>query len=134
MANTTIQLGDVTLDVAARLIRALGIGPERPENTWRASVGWRSGFSAAAAIALEVDLADPKESLLDALGTCVSIGLATDAALADEPIDDLRIDLAGALDLRRVAEEAAGDPVAAFVTLGLAPCTETVAEVRRRAG
>jgi len=121
MASTTIQLGDITLDVAVRLIRALGISPERPRNAWRASVEWRSGFSAAAATALDIDRDDAKESLLDALGICVSIGLATDAALADEPIRDLRFDLAG-------------ESADASVTLGVEPCAETLAEVLRRAG
>ena len=121
MANTTIQLGDITLDVAVELIRALSIGHERHSSAWRASVEWGSGFSAAAATAFDVDRDDPRESLLDALGTCVSLGLAADAALADEPIRGLRFDLAG-------------ESVAASVTLGIEPCVETLADVWRRAG
>lgn len=116
MSDTTIvtaRLNDVDLDAVGGLARAIVDDAKAAATTWGASVTWTGGFRSEAAIRDfspiksdepsglgGTDLApNPVEQLLAALGNCLAVGYAANASAAGIELNDVRVELAGDLDL-----------------------------------
>lgn len=114
MSTSTEGLNAVDIAAVAGLATKIQQEPDVARTTWRAEVTWDGGFRSAATIrefsptasdepaALGgTDTApNPVEQLLAALGNCLAVGYAANATAAGVPIDGLRIELEGDLDLR----------------------------------
>ena len=108
------DLNGVDLRAVGALIDGVRATPEAAATTWRAHVTWEGGFRSTARIRGFAPLAsdeppalggddtapNPVEQLLAALGNCLAVGYAANASAGDVAIRDLRVDLAGELDLR----------------------------------
>lgn len=111
--DTSTTLNDVDLASVGGLVEAVRTEPEAGATTWSAEVRWNGGFRSEARIR---DFApvpsdepaglgggdsapNPVEQLLGALGNCLAVGYAANASAAGIAINDLRIELAGDLDL-----------------------------------
>ncbi|AZG43570.1 OsmC family protein [Gordonia insulae] len=112
--TSTSRLNDVDLDAVGGLVQAIRDDPAKATTTWAAHVAWKGGFASAARIRgfepVDSDepaalggadsAPNPVEQLLGALGNCLAVGYAANASVLGIPLDDLRIDLKGDLDLR----------------------------------
>jgi uncharacterized OsmC-like protein len=111
--TTTTVLNDVDLDAVAALTRAVASDPSAGATTWRADVTWQGGFRSSARIRGFADLPsdepgalggtdtapNPVEQVLAALGHCLAVGYAANATARGIAITDLRVQVAGTLDL-----------------------------------
>jgi uncharacterized OsmC-like protein len=111
--EATKPLNDVDLVTVGGLAQAIQVDPNRGATVWEASVTWKGAFRS------EVQIRDfapipsdepaglgggdsapnPVEQLLGALGNCLAVGYAANASGRGIEIEDLRIDLAGDIDL-----------------------------------
>jgi uncharacterized OsmC-like protein len=112
-AAAATALNDVDLDAVAGLASAIQADAARAATVWSASVRWEGAFRSSAAIRdFEPIRSDepaglggtdtapnPVEQLLAALGNCLAVGYAANASAAGITINDLRVELSGALDL-----------------------------------
>ena len=133
--DTGTRLNGVDLEAVGSLVQAVAADPAKAQTTWAAHVTWLEGFASAARVR---DFAptpsdepptlgggntapNPVEQLLSALGNCLAVGYAANASVAGIPIDALKIDLSGEIDLHvflGLAEGHAGfDSITARVTL-----------------
>lgn len=111
--DTPVALNDVDLAAVGGLVDAIRDQPGAAATTWAAEVEWTGGFKSVARIR---DFApvpsdepsglggsdsapNPVEQLLGALGNCLAVGYAANASVAGIAIRDLRIELAGDIDL-----------------------------------
>ena len=91
---------------------ALAADPERRKTVWRSRVRWSGGFQNTAESrqhAVQVDepaalggadtAPNPAELLLDAIGTCLSIGYVMNAATRGIELRALELDVEGDIDL-----------------------------------
>lgn len=111
--TTTTALNGVDLAAVASLADAVAHDPRVGATAWKASVTWQGAFRSQARVrdfdpipsdepvALGgTDTApNPVEQLLAALGNCLAVGYAANATAEGIEIRDLRIELAGDLDL-----------------------------------
>ena len=114
MTTSTITLNDVDIAAVGALADAITTDPAKARTTWSASVSWDGGFHTTTSIRDFAPIAtdepeglggtdtapNPVEQLLGALGSCLAIGYAANAAAAGIRIDDLRIDVEGDLNLK----------------------------------
>ena len=112
MASPT-QLNAVDLGAVEGLVNALQADPEQRKTVWRSHVQWQGGFQNAfrsrehAAIAVDEPAAlgggdtapNPAEVLLGAVGTCLSIGYALNAAVRGIELQHLDLEVEGDIDL-----------------------------------
>lgn len=108
-----VRLNDVNLEAVAGLAGKIAEEPHVGATTWRADVSWKGAFRSEATVrdfapvpsdepaALGGDdtAANPVEQLLGALGNCLAVGYAANAAAAGIEISSLDISLEGDLDL-----------------------------------
>lgn len=108
------RLNDVDLEAVGGLVQAVQDDPANARTTWNAHVTWKGGFASEARVRnFEPSASDepsglgggdtapnPVEQLLGALGNCLAVGYAANASVAGIELRDLRVDLAGDLDLR----------------------------------
>lgn len=113
MSTSTSRLNDVDLQAVGGLIAKIQEQPSVGDTTWRADVVWQGGFRSEVRIRdfapvpsdEPVSLGgtdtapNPVEQLLGALGNCLAVGYAANAAASGIKIDALRISLEGDLDL-----------------------------------
>jgi len=113
MTLEATRLNDVDIESVAELIGAVRAEPHKASTTWAASVEWKGGFVSEARIRDFAPIAsdeppslggtdtapNPVEQLLAALGNCLVVGYAANATAAGIDIDNLRVELAGELDL-----------------------------------
>ena len=106
-------LNDVNLEAVGGLAGAIQEDPAKGATEWQAEVTWTGAFRSEAKIrdfdpipsdepvALGgTDTApNPVEQLIAALGNCLAVGYAANASAQGIEIRDLRIELAGDLDL-----------------------------------
>ena len=92
---------------------AIHDAPEKGQTTWHADVTWKGAFRSEATIRDFAPIAsdepvalggsdtapNPVEQLLAALGNCLAVGYAANASAKGIEIKDLRLELAGDLDL-----------------------------------
>lgn len=111
--GVTTRLNNVDLDTVAGLAAKIQEEPGVGATTWQARVAWTGGFRSEATIrdfapvpsdepaALGGDdqAPNPVEQLLAALGNCLAVGYAANAAAAGIEINALEIELEGDLDL-----------------------------------
>lgn len=109
----TTRLNDVNLEAVVGLAGKIAEEPRVGATTWRADVSWKGAFRSEAVVrdfapvpsdepeALGGDdtAANPVEQLLGALGNCLAVGYAANAAAAGIEISSLDIALEGDLDL-----------------------------------
>lgn len=113
MSHETTKLNGVDLEVVGGLINTVKQNPCEAATQWKATVTWEGAFRSSVKIrdfapipsdepeALGgTDTApNPAELLLGALGNCLTVGYAANAAAAGITLKDLRIELEGDLDL-----------------------------------
>ncbi len=107
------ELNNVDLPAVGALIEAISKDPGKADTTWSASVEWKGGFRSQASIR-DFDpvpsdeppglggsdtAPNPVEQLLAALGNCLAVGYAANLSAAGIPIESLRVDVEGDLDL-----------------------------------
>jgi uncharacterized OsmC-like protein len=127
---TTTYLNEVDLPAVGALVQEVQADPGKGQTTWKSEVTWEGGFRTTAR---SRDLApisfdeppglggtdtapNPVEQLLGALGSCLLIGYAANASVAGIALKDLRIELAGDLDLQTFL--GLGDGNAGFSSIG----------------
>lgn len=107
-------INGVNLEAVGALASKIQGEPQAAATVWQAEVTWTGAFRSEARIRdfapLQSDeppglggtdtAPNPVEQLLAALGNCLAVGYAANAAAAGINIEDLRINLAGDLDLR----------------------------------
>jgi uncharacterized OsmC-like protein len=112
--NTQSAPNGVDLQTVGALAQRIQADETAAATVWRAEVTWKDAFRSEARIRdfdpLPSDepaglggsdtAPNPVEQLLAALGNCLAVGYAANAASAGISIDSLRISLAGDLDLR----------------------------------
>ena len=112
--SASAALNNVDVGAVAALAEAIRSQPDVAATTWGAEVRWTGGFQSEASVrgfapvpsdeptALGgADTApNPVEQLLGSLGNCLAVGYAANASVAGIAIRDLRIELAGDVDLR----------------------------------
>jgi uncharacterized OsmC-like protein len=113
MTISITRPNDVNIEAVGTLVQAIRTEPTKGDTTWKASVTWDGGFRTTTAIrdfaAFAADepeglggtdtAPNPVEQLIGALGSCLAIGYAANASVAGIRIDDLRVDVEGALNL-----------------------------------
>ena len=113
MTIDTTKLNDVNIETVGGLAAAITEEPDVAATVWQATVTWKGGFRSEAQVRdfapLQSDepeglggtdtAPNPVEQLLGALGNCLAVGYAANASATGIEINDLRIDLAGDLDL-----------------------------------
>ena len=106
-------LNDVNLEAVGGLAAAIHEAPEKGQTVWEAEVTWKGAFRSEAKIRDFAPLPsdeplglggtdtapNPVEQLLGALGNCLAVGYAANASAKGIEINDLKIKLAGDLDL-----------------------------------
>jgi uncharacterized OsmC-like protein len=111
--STDGQLNQVDLGAVNALVDKIRQRPEAALITYSAEVRWTGAFRSEASIRRFAPVPsdeprgiggtngapNPVEQLLGALGNCLAVGYAMQASLAGITIRDLRIDVAGDLDL-----------------------------------
>lgn len=121
--STAARLNDVNLEAVAGLAAKIQEKPEVGATVWRADVRWTGAFRSEAKVRGFAPLPsdepralggtdtapNPVEQLLAALGNCLAVGYAANAAAAGIEIKDLRIALEGDIDLRTFLGLAAGN-------------------------
>lgn len=151
MTETThARLNDVDIDAVGGLVESIRDDPETARTTWAAHVTWRGAFASEARVrnfdATPSDeppalgggdtAPNPVEQLLGALGNCLAVGYAANATVAGIPLDDVRVDLRGDLDLRvflGLAEGHAGfDSITATVTIDSAATREELEDLHAK--
>lgn len=139
MTSTTIQLNDICIEAVGGLVSAIRTGHADPDTTWRASIGWEGGFRAATAVQPETAESPPNsvEQIFGALGSCLAIGYAANAALIGSEVTDLSVELEGNLDLHTFLglrdRNAQIDAVRAKVHIDIDATDETIDALKRRA-
>jgi uncharacterized OsmC-like protein len=107
-------LNNVNLAAVSGLVSAIQEDPAKADTTWAAHVTWTGGFQSSArvrgfdpvpsdepaALGGGDTAPNPVEQLLSALGNCLAVGYAANAAVAGVQLDELTIDLKGDIDLR----------------------------------
>jgi uncharacterized OsmC-like protein len=107
-------LNGVNLTAVVGLADHIQATPEAASTVWSAEVSWTGAFRSEARIREFAPLPsdepvglggtdtapNPVEQVLAALGNCLAVGYAANASAQGITIDDLRISLEGALDLR----------------------------------
>jgi uncharacterized OsmC-like protein len=107
-------LNNVDLAAVGALVSAIQDDPAKANTTWAAHVTWTGGFQSTAKVRGfdpvpsdepsglgGADTApNPVEQLLSALGNCLAVGYAANAAAAGIQLDALTVDLRGDIDLR----------------------------------
>jgi uncharacterized OsmC-like protein len=107
-------LNKVNLTAVSGLVSAIQTDPANADTTWAAHVTWTGGFQSSArvrdfdpvpsdepaALGGGDTAPNPVEQLLSALGNCLAVGYAANAAVAGIQLDALTIDLKGDIDLR----------------------------------
>jgi uncharacterized OsmC-like protein len=113
MTTTDGHLNQVDLGAVGALAEKIRQRPSAGQTTWSAEVRWTGAYRSEAAVRKFAPIAsdeprgmggtdsapNPVEQLLAALGNCLAVGYALNASAAGITIRDLRIDLAGDLDL-----------------------------------
>ena len=113
MTIEATRLNNVDIEAVGSLAAAITDEPDVASTVWQATVTWTGGFRSEAhirdfapvpsdePIALGgTDTApNPVEQLLGALGNCLAVGYAANASARGIQIEELRIELAGDLDL-----------------------------------
>jgi uncharacterized OsmC-like protein len=113
MTTTDGHLNQVDLGAVGALAEKIRQRPSAGQTTWSAEVRWTGAYRSEAAVRKFAPIAsdeprgmggtdsapNPVEQLLAALGNCLAVGYALHASAAGITIRDLRIDLAGDLDL-----------------------------------
>jgi len=113
MTKTVTRLNNVDIETVASLAAKIGESPEVADTTWHADITWNGGFRSEAKIREFTPVIsdepaglggtdtgpNPVEQLLGALGNCLAVGYAANAAFAGVEIRDLRIEIDGDLDL-----------------------------------
>ena len=111
--SASAALNNVDLSAVAALAEAIRSDPDVAATTWAAEVHWTGGFQSEARVRGFAPLAsdeptplggadtapNPVEQLLGSLGNCLAVGYAANASVAGIAIRDLRIELAGDVDL-----------------------------------
>lgn len=111
--SSETRLNGVNLDAVVGLATKIAEEPQVGATTWRADVSWKGAFRSEAVVrgfapvpsdepaALGGDdtAANPVEQLLAALGNCLAVGYAANAAAAGIELTSLDIALEGDLDL-----------------------------------
>ena len=106
-------LNDVNLEAVGGLAAAIHQEPEKGQTVWEAEVTWKGAFRSEAKIRDFAPIPsdepiglggtdtapNPVEQLLGALGNCLAVGYAANASAKGIEIKDLKITLAGELDL-----------------------------------
>ncbi|MEM8905826.1 MAG: OsmC family protein [Actinomycetota bacterium] len=113
MTAATTRLNDVDIAAVGELSAAVLDDPQQAATTWSAEVSWLGGFRSEAKVrdfdAVPSDeprglggtdtAANPVEQLLGALGNCLAVGYAANATGLGIELRDVRIEVAGELDL-----------------------------------
>lgn len=113
-ASPSQRLNGVDIDAVAGLAGKIQSEPDVASTTWSATVVWTGGFTSQAKIRDFASVpsdepvslggsdtaANPVEQLLSALGNCLAVGYAANAAGLGIEINDLTINLEGDLNLR----------------------------------
>jgi len=113
MTTTSGQLNQVDLGAVGALVGKIKQHPPAAQTTWSAEVRWTGAFRSESTVRSFAPVPsdeprglggtdsapNPVEQLLGALGNCLAVGYAANASAAGITIRDLRIDLAGDLDL-----------------------------------
>jgi uncharacterized OsmC-like protein len=113
MADTTVSLNDVDVDTLTKLVQTYQSDPTAGRSTWVARVQWLGGFRADAHVRnlAPVRADEPRwlagtdtgpnavEHVLGALGQCLAVGYAANAAVRGIRIDALEITVRGEIDL-----------------------------------
>lgn len=108
-----MQVNAVDLGAVQDLVRTLQADPERRKTVWRSHVQWQGGFRNGfrsrehAPIVVDEPTAlggadtapNPAEVLLGAVGTCLSIGYALNAAVRGIELQHLDLEVEGDIDL-----------------------------------
>jgi len=111
--DTTPTRDPVDLTAVGTLIDTVATNPDRGRATFRASVVWEGRLRSSVHVGDHPPLPsdepvsfggdgtapNPVEQLLGALGNCLAVGYAVNAAAAGIELRDLRIDLEGDLNL-----------------------------------
>lgn len=114
MTTVETPLNNVNLAAVGGLVQAIIDQPEKAQTTWGAQVQWTGGFSSQARVREFAPILsdepaglggsdaapNPVEQLLAALGNCLAVGYAANAAVAGIAIHELSISLDGDIDLR----------------------------------
>ena len=112
-ATASTTLNNVDLAAVGTLVEAIREQPDAAATTWAAEVRWNGGFKSEArsrefepvasdeprALGGADTAPNPVEQLLGSLGNCLAVGYAANATVAGIAIRDLRIELAGDVDL-----------------------------------
>lgn len=107
-------LNNVDLAAVGALVSAIQEDAAKADTTWAAHVTWTGGFQSQARVrGFDPTPSDeppglggadtapnPVEQLLSALGNCLAVGYAANAAAAGIQLDELTVDLKGDIDLR----------------------------------
>ncbi|MGQ0849420.1 MAG: OsmC family protein [Actinomycetota bacterium] len=111
--TTSSALNHVDLAAVGALVEAIQTNPDHAQTIWKAEVTWDRAFRTKArsrdfgpvaydeppALGGTNTAANPVEQILGAFGSCLAIGYAANATAAGIPINELRIELEGDLDL-----------------------------------
>ena len=112
-SSATTTLNDVNIEAVAGLAGKIQEQPEVADTEWRANVTWKGGFRSEARVREFAPIVsdepdalggtdtgpNPVEQVLAALGNCLAVGYAANATAAGITLKDLKIELAGALEL-----------------------------------
>ncbi|WP_026423157.1 OsmC family protein [Actinokineospora inagensis] len=107
------RLNNVDIEAVGALVDAIRQDSAKANTTWAAHVTWQGGFQSTARVRGFAETPsdepttlggtdtapNPVEQLLAALGNCLAVGYAANATAAGIPLDSLRIDLRGDIDL-----------------------------------
>ena len=114
MSTSTSLVNDVDLEAVGALASKIADDPAAAATVWHADVHWSGAFRSEArirefppvpsdepaALGGSDTAPNPVEQLLAALGNCLAVGYAANAAAAGIAIERLDIRLSGDLDLR----------------------------------
>jgi uncharacterized OsmC-like protein len=112
-ATVETGLNNVNLEAVGALVQAVSAEPAKAETTWAAEVKWTGAFQSEASVRefspIKSDepaglgggdtAPNPVEQLLAALGNCLAVGYAANAAVAGIEIKDLSIKVDGDVNL-----------------------------------
>jgi uncharacterized OsmC-like protein len=150
MSSSSSPVNGVDLEAVGALASKIGQDPAAAATVWQANVSWTGAFRSEARIRSfgpipsdepaglgGSDTApNPVEQLLAALGNCLAVGYAANAATAGISIERLDIRLRGDLDLRTflgLADGNAGfEAIRAEVDLEIDGTEEQRAELHQR--
>lgn len=111
--STTTVLNNVNIAAIGQLVEEIESTPEKAYTKWGAEVVWRGGFQSQAHIGKHTIQSDepnglggegtapnPVEQLIAALGNCLAVGYAANATVKNIKLDEVKISLEGAIDLK----------------------------------